>query len=90
MSENRKPSIVFLIRFQGMKLKNVRQDELPQKSHKIELFDSTLWKQGDFFSRKKFRLRINDKWYNGNNDKDDILFLSKWEIRDILWKSIIF
>jgi len=74
MSENRKPDFILLLRNQGK-----------QKSNKVELFDADLWeyKRSCMQRGKKYRMRVNGKWHG-----EGVVFLSKWEIRDLIWRSI--
>jgi len=75
MSEKRKPDFTFLLRNEGK-----------QKSNKVELFDAELWgyKPSSRQRGKKYRLRVNGKWHGGKV----MAYLSKWETRDLLWRSI--
>jgi hypothetical protein len=85
MAEKRKPCATFLLRIEGIKSKDTGK----MKVQKIELFDSTLWgkKLGNRGARK-FRMRVNGKWFNGKGKRGDMLFLDKWQVRDLLWRSI--
>jgi hypothetical protein len=74
MSEIRTPDFIFLLKKQGKKV------------GKLELFDSEKWGV-KYYSRnkaKKYRLRANGKWF----PKGEIKYFSKWQVRDLLWKSI--
>jgi hypothetical protein len=84
MAEKRKPCAVFLLRIEGIKLKDPKKI---MKSQKIELFDSSLWgKSNGIRGARKFRMRVNGKWFNGK--RSDMLFLDKWNVRDLIWRSI--
>ncbi len=82
MSDIRKPSFIFLLRFQGK-----------AKSKKVEIFNSKLWDQGlrqrrHGMKTDRYRIRVGGKWFN---QKDGSMwFLSKTEFRDLLWRSIKF
>ena len=83
MAEKRKPCAVFLLKFEGKK----QDPKKNRKFNKIELFDAALWgKYAGVCGARKFRLRVNGKWFNGN--QSGMLFLDKWKVRDLLWKSI--
>jgi len=75
MSEKRQPDFIFLLRNQGK-----------AGSNKVELFDATLfgYKKSSRQRGKKYRLRVNGKWHGGIG----MWFLSKWEVRDLMWRSI--
>ena len=75
MAEKRKPVFIFLLKKSG------------KKSNKVEPFKQSDFQKGSF-NTDRYRLRVNGKWFS----KPDIKywFLTKWEIRDILWRSINF
>ena len=81
MSEKRKPYFVFLLKKEG---KN--------KSTKIELFESELWNKSDGYQKgaKRYRLRVNGKWFKASygEHKAEQIYFTKWEIRDLIWRSI--
>lgn len=83
MSEKRQSCMVWMLRFRG-------------KSHKIELFQARLWKPGFFTNlrrgvfateelRCRYRLRINGKWFNGDNGP---IAYTRTEFRDALFRSL--
>ena len=74
MSELRKPCFVFLLKNTGKKTK------------KIELFDAQLWSETNQIKRDTYRIRVTGKWF----PKKEIRFFTKWEIRDLIWRSIDF
>lgn len=75
MSEIRKPDFAFLLKKQG------------KKSLKVELFNSEQWGEKPNLRNKgkKYRLRVCGKWWSHKGKK----YWTKWEIRDIFWRSII-
>lgn len=75
MAEKRKPEFIMLLKKQG---KN--------KSNKVEFFNAKLWgyKKGRRERLDRYRLRVNGKWYGHKNT-----YLSKWEARDLIWRSIL-
>lgn len=79
MGEKRKPSFEMLLKKDGKRL------------GKLELFDSELWEDGmryEFGGKaKRYRLRINGKWNDKKHEKA-IKYLTKWQFRDLLWRSI--
>ena len=82
MSDIRKPSFIFLLRFQGKR-----------KSSKVEVFNAKLWDDGLWKKRHgtktdRYRIRVKGKWFNDKNGNP--IFYSKTEIRDLLWRSIYF
>jgi hypothetical protein len=64
--------------------------ESNKKSHKIEFFNAELWgyKRGSREILPRYRLRVNGKWYKAQKFHH-MSFLSKWEARDIIWRSIL-
>ena len=74
MSELRKPCFIFL-------LKNVGK-----KTKKLELFESKLWDDKQLLRHKGYRLRVNGKWF----PKGEIRFFTKWEVRDLIFRSVHF
>lgn len=80
MGERRKPDLIVLLRKPGKR-----------KAGKLELFDSELWPDGKrwkFGSRaKRFRIRVNGKW-NDKMQEGNKKYFTKWEFRDLLWRSI--
>jgi hypothetical protein len=84
MAEKRKPCAVFLLRIEGI----VSKDPKKMKAQKIELFDASLWgKSNKPRGARRFRMRVNGKWFNGGQRRD-MLFLDKWQVRDLIWRSI--
>lgn len=76
MSEKRKAHLTILLRYNGK-----------AKSNKLELFEATQFNDKAHLERgaKLYRLRVNGKWYDKLSDKQ---FYTKWEIRDLLIRSI--
>lgn len=74
MSELRKPCFVFLLKNTGKKAK------------KLELFESKLWDKQSWIKPNGYRLRVNGKWF----PKGEIKFFTKWEVRDLIFRSISF
>jgi len=81
MGDNREKGLTFLIRYKG---KN--------KSIKVELFPALQWNkkinQSYNYLFYRYRVRTDGKWFNPRKEK--YTFFTKWEIRDLLWKSIKF
>jgi len=81
MAEKYKPDLTFLLRYQGKR-----------ESLKIELFKAGNWagKIGMSWSvkQRRYRLRVDGKWYRRPDEKYS--FFTKWEFRDLLWRSINF
>lgn len=77
MAEKRKPEFVMLLKKEGK-----------TKSNKIEFFNADLWgyQKRPRERLDRYRLRVNGKWYGKKGYK---VFLSKWEARDILFRSIL-
>lgn len=81
MGEKRKPCFEMLLKKDGKRMA------------KLELFDSDLWKDGGekgwrWGTRaKRYRLRVNGKWNDKANKKNQKYF-TKWQFRDLLWRSI--
>jgi hypothetical protein len=79
MAEKRKPNVTFLLRYPGKK-----------NAHKIELFPATEFagkvRYPDRYLQYRYRIRANGKWYSRVDAKYS--FYTKWEFRDILWKSL--
>lgn len=86
MAEKRKPCYIFMLKKPG------------KKNLKIELFRTSLWPKKEWLGRNKwirkytgheahvrFRIRINGRW--NMVDGKDIAF-TKYEFRDILWRTI--
>lgn len=73
MGEKRKPTITMLLNIHG-------------KKSKIELFPRELFEDTYLRGGKRFRLRINGKWF----PKKKVEFYSKWEFRDLLFRSMRF
>jgi hypothetical protein len=81
MSEIRKPCFIFLLREPGNPIK------------KVELFPESLWVPGIVARAKRYRLRINGKWWPNEearkkNGWGKMKFFTKWDFRDLLWRSI--
>lgn len=76
MGDTRKPIFTFLLKNPG------------KKPNKVELFKAQFFKCGSHLP-KSFRLRVNGKWYSTDRELK-YCFLNKWEIRDILWRSLKF
>lgn len=74
MGEKRKPYIVLLLKKQG-------------KTGKMELFDARLWGAGYWGRAKKYRIRVNGKWFDKRTGINKQYYLI-WEIRDLYWKSL--
>jgi hypothetical protein len=71
MGEKRKPTTTILLNIHG-------------KKSKIELFPKNLFEEEDFSKAKRFRLRVNGKWFPKNKKE----YYTKWEFRDIFFRSI--
>ena len=78
MAEKRKSKHVWLLKKQGK----------AKSTLKVELFEGRLWIDNTYANLNNFRIRINGKWFN--NKKGKIMFFTKSEFRDILFKSIKF
>ena len=76
MSEKRKPYLVVLLKKRG------------NKTRKLEIFEATLFDENKTLARgaKLFRLRTNGKWFSGKREQKT--FFKKWEIRDLLMRSL--
>lgn len=76
MSDKRKPDFIFLLRYKGK-----------TKSMKLELFNANQFDDNARLMRgaKLYRIRSNGRWYKGANSK---VYFTKWEVRDLLFKSI--
>lgn len=79
MAEKRRPTLTMLLRFPGKK-----------KATKLEIYPAELWgwkKTDDKGVKvgKKYRLRLNGKWFNSKRDDK---FFWRSEIRDLLWFSL--
>lgn len=76
MSDKRKAHLTILLRYNGK-----------AKSNKLELFEATQFDDKASLSRgaKLYRLRVNGKWFDKRSEQK---FYTKWEIRDLLIKSI--
>jgi len=80
MGEKRKPSCERLFKKDGKRLA------------KIELFDMKLWKDHNWWSlgcsdANRYRLRVNGKW-NDRVPEKTIKYMTKWEFRDLLFRSL--
>jgi hypothetical protein len=74
MAEKRKAIFTFLLKNHGKK-----------KTNKIELFESALFKQKDYWSRtKQYRIRVNGKWF----PKGKAQFFYKTQIRNMIFRSL--
>lgn len=75
MGENRKPSTIILLRNQG------------KSNFKIELFPERLFENG-YIKTKRWRIRVNGKWFDKTKDYVGMTYFTKWEFRDVLFKSM--
>lgn len=79
MGEKRKPVFTMLLRKES------------KKTNKIELFPSELWEDGKRTNwenpANRYRLRVNGKWNDKYHEKA-IKYMTKWQFRDLLWRSI--
>lgn len=80
MAEKRKPDVIFLLRNQG------------KKNQKVELFDANLFGMRNTGREqiKRYRIRINGKWFDKRKDYEGLTYFTKWEFRDLFWRSIKF
>lgn len=78
MSELRKPVLVFMLKRPG------------KKSWKCELFDASAFRQRprDGKTARRYRVRVNGRWYGEKGKGKAKTYFTRWEFRDILWKSI--
>lgn len=74
MAEKRKPLMVLLLRYRGT-----------VDSVKVEVFPAELW---DPKMKRRYRVRVGGKWYGGARGEKS--FITKWEFRDILFRSMKF
>jgi hypothetical protein len=74
MSEKRKPEVIILLKILG-------------KTYKTELFPKSLFVNDDLFRGvKRYRNRANGKWF----PKGKKQYFTKWEVIDLIWRSIKF
>ena len=84
MAEKRKPDWV-------LKIKNINSTS---KCILIECFLASAFPKG-FGAGKRYRMRIHGKWWVGHPKAigpvriNKMVFFTKWEIRDIIFKSIM-
>jgi len=71
MGERRKPTVTMLLNIHG-------------KKSKVELFPKGLFEYESLCGAKRFRLRINGKWFPKKKKE----YYTKWEFRDLLFRSI--
>lgn len=71
MGEKRKPILTMLLNIHG-------------KRSKVELFEKSLFEEVSFSEAKRYRLRVDGKFFPKNKKQ----YFSKWEFRDILFRSI--
>lgn len=80
MSDKRKPELIILIRKPG------------KKSMKLELFFASKWKQPFWMNSgswgNRYRIRFNGKWFDKIDGYVGKKFFTKWEFRDLLFKSL--
>jgi len=76
MAEKRTPALVLLLRTPGNPRKN--------KWFKVELFSCRDWG----IWGKQYRMRINGKWNDCKEGNQK--WFTKWQFRDILFRSIKF
>ena len=78
MSEKRKPSHIWLLRKQG------------KNNTKIEFFNASLFGYKNPARQKsnKYRLRVNGKWFDNQDGYKGRTYFTKWEFRDLLFKSL--
>lgn len=72
-----KPVCVFLLRYPG------------KKTQKVEIFSAgACGRKVEERWTRKFRLRVNGRWWGGRGKGKEITELTRWEIRDLLWRSL--
>ena len=83
MSEKRKPVMILFARKEGQR-----------KQQKVEIFRACDFEESDWrkeWSNKKYRLRVNGKWFPKAKDgKRSKVYFYRTEIRDLFWRSIRF
>lgn len=76
MSGIRKADITILLKKRG------------KKTAKLEMFYAIQWDEKIYArnNAKKYRLRTGGKWF----PKGKVQYFTKWEVRDLLWRSFKF
>jgi len=74
MGDKRRPDITILLRYKGKAISN-----------KVELFHQRQFTTGNKTRwTPKYRMRVSGAWFPKGQER----FFYKYEIRDILWRSI--
>ena len=88
MGEKRKPCLTILLKIHG------------KKNHKVELFDAELfgnrrdakacvYRYSPWELKTRYRLRVNGKWWHGYpNREDEVIFFTKTQIKEILFRGL--
>lgn len=86
MGEKRKPAMVVLLKIPGKKSWG--------SSKKIELSHASLWGKQPRWRRReeylswRYRLRVNGKWWDGWEQKTGSPFVTIYEFRDLLFRTL--
>lgn len=78
MAEKRKPAFTILLRKPG------------KPNIKLELFDSNLWDAYWAYGgrSKRYRIRVDGKWFDQQKDYVGKMYFTKWEFRDLMFSNI--
>lgn len=77
MAEKRKPVLTILLKNKGK-----------TKSNKVELFHESQFSDDYMLNRsRRWRLRVNGRW-NDKQKKGNKKWFTKWEFRDLLFRSL--
>tara|TARA_R110000851_G_scaffold279274_1_gene432518 strand:+ start:335 stop:565 length:231 start_codon:yes stop_codon:yes gene_type:complete len=72
MSEKRKPDFILLLKKQG------------NKSNKIEIFNRNQFLKESQYMGKKFRIRLNGKWW----PRGEVAYFNLTQIKEITFRTI--
>lgn len=80
MSEKRKPDLTIVLKKPG------------KRAHKLELFLASKFGQHPWMTSgswgRRYRIRTNGKWFDKTEGYKGKKFFTKWEFRDLLFKSL--